>query len=331
MTIEVTDITLGTTQLSETLHFTGGLVARPQQAGDLALGPVDTNHDGDLVYLLMAWPEVLETTRMAGCAFVGVNQTYDDGSPVRAEVWRPTVPLSDQQLHAGDTWSALSHQARLAGDAVFAEMARNLSVSIHAAGVRLRDVARAHHEQLGWALLVHKKPGSRFSNMAMTDLYLAFHSLASELCSARDYLANIAAVMAGAKDSVESMARLETWLGQPANARHATEPLVALLMAQMGSKKVPGWLRDLGTVRNTMLHRQPMGANPAAGALRMGEIATRKGSLRPLRLVAQDPAIPEGPDPFGELVTLYNRFEMLAIEASRLVPHRAEPPLVTVK
>lgn len=142
---------------------------------------------------------------------------------------------------------------------------------------------------------------------------------------------NIAAVMAGAKDSVESMARLETWLGQPVNARHATEPLVALLMAQMGSKKVPGWLRDLGTVRNTMLHRQPMGANPAAGALRMGEIATRKGSLRPLRLVAQDPAIPEGPDPFGELVTLYNRFEMLAIEASRMAPHKAEPPLLTAK
>lgn len=328
MTIEATNIKLETTYLSETMYFTGGLFAEPQKGDGLALGPVDANDEDGLIFYLMTWPEVLEVTRAAGCAFVGVNQNYNDGTPVRTEVWRPVVPFSDQRLHAGDTWGALSYQACVSGDLRFSDVARYLSVSAHAAGVRLRDIARAHNEQLGWALLAHKKLGSRFSNMAMTDLYLAFHALASELCSARDHLAHIAAMGCGAKESVDSMAYLERWLSKPVNAARAAHPLVALLMSQMGTKETPGWLRVLGDVRNTMLHRQPMGADPATGALRVSEVPTRKGSLRTLRLVPTDAIIPEGPDPFNQLVELYNQFETLAIQASLLVPFKADLPLV---
>lgn len=331
MTIEATDIKLGTTHLSETMYFTGGLFAQPLQSGGFALGPVDANDADGLVVYLMTWQEVLEATQTSGCAFVGVNQNYNDGTPVRMEVWRPVVPLSNQHLHAGDTWGALSHQAHVSGDLEFSDVARYLSVSAHAAGVRLRDIARAHNEQLGWALLGHMKPGSRFSNMAMTDLYLAFHALASELCSARDHLAHIAAMCCGAKESVDSMAYLERWLSKPVNAACADHPLVALLISQMGTKETPGWLRVLGDVRNTMLHRQPMAADPATDALRVSEVPTRKGPLRTLRLVPMDDDIPEGLDPFAQLVGFYNQFETLAIQASLLVPFKADVPLVVGK
>lgn len=331
MTIEATDIKLGTTYLSETLYFTGGLFAEPQHGGGLALGPVDANDQDGLIFYLMTWPEVLETTRVAGCAFVGVNQSYDDPSPGRKEIWRPVVPSSSQRLHASDTWGAISHQASSAGDQRFSDVARYLSVSSYAAGLRLRDIARAHNEQLRWALLAQKKPGSRFSNMALTDIYLAFHALASELCSARDHLAHIAAIGCGAKEAIDSMAYLERWLSKPVHADHLTHPLVALLMLQMGTKETPGWLRVLGDIRNTMLHRQPMGADPANGALQLSLRPTRKGPLYTLRLVPMDAETPAGPDPFDQLLWLYNRFEALAIQASLLVPFKADLPLVVGK
>lgn len=329
MAIEATDIRLGTISQSQQLYFTGGLRAEPQQNGGFALGPVDSS-DSELIYYLVSWPEVIEMTQAGGSAFVGVNQTYNDGSPGRTEVWRPVVPFSSQQLHASDSWSALSHQARAKKDDRFSDIARYLSVCIHAAGVRLRDVARAHHEQLGWALRGRKKLGARFSNMAMTDVHLAFHSLAGELCAARDHLAHVAAIGCGAKDTVDSMARLEEWLSKPANIAMRANPLASLLALAMGTRDKQGWLRLLGDLRNTMMHRQPMGGDPGAGALCVFETPTRKGPISTIRLVPMTGTVRYA-DPFRDLAEFYNQFEMLAIRASAHVPYAVELPLVVGK
>ena len=326
MEIEATDIKMGTTVQTETCYFTGGLCAHPLNDGHLLLAPVGVNDKGLIGYRLI-WTEVLEATKAAGCVMAGVNQRHDTGRPTRSEVWRPDVPLSSLRLHAGDSWGALAHVARVNGDQQFSDLARYVSVSVHAAGVRLRDLADAHHEQLRWALIEGKKPGVRFSNTAMADLHLAFHSLAGELYSARDHLAHVAAVGCNAPKKVDGMGRLEEWLTNSANAAAANNPLVALLFANMGTKGAPGWLRILGEFRNTVMHRQPMGANPAAGGLCVAESMTRTGPLRTIRLVPMNAAI-QGPDPFVELVGLYKQFETLAIEATACVPYKVDLPRV---
>jgi hypothetical protein len=164
----------------------------------------------------------------------------------------------------------------------------------------------------------------------MADLHLAFHSLAGELYSARDHLAHIAAVGCGAPEKIDGMGRLEEWLKNSANAAAADNPLVALLFKNMGPKESPGWLRILGEFRNTVMHRQPMGANPAAGGLRVDQWSTPAGAVHTIRLVPMNDATP-GPDPFVELVELYKQFEMLAIEAANRVPYKAELPNVVGK
>lgn len=329
MEIEVSDIRMGTVVQTETCYFTGGLCAHPLNDGHLLLAPVGVDN-GELIGYPLTWPAVLEAAKAAGCVMAGVNQRHDTGKPTRSEVWRPDVPPSRQQLHASDSWAALSHVARMNGDQQFADLARYVSVSVHAAGVRLRELADAHHEQLRWALIEGKKPGVRFSNTAMADLHLAFHSLAGELYSARDYLAHIAAVGCCAHEKVDGMGRLEEWLAKSTNAAAHDNPLMALLFANMGTKVAPGWLRILGEFRNTVMHRQPMRANPAAGGLSVAETITRAGPISTIRLVSMNDTT-QGPDPFVEIVRLYKRFETLAIEATARVPYKVDLPRVIGK
>lgn len=326
MIIEATDIKMGKASQSEVYHFTGGLCAHPQTGGTFLLGPVGRNDQG-LTGYLMGWFDVLATMKLCGCLYVGSNQTIETGKAALTEVWRPGVPLSPGKLHAADSWGAIAHQAQSANDGRFANIARYLSVSLQAAGVRLRDVARAHHNQLSWALWDKCKADHHFANMAMTDLYLAFQSLASELCSARDYLARIAAMGCGADKGVDSMAKLAGWLEANAGSPAASAELPSALLAALGPQDRPGWLRQLAKARNEMVHRQPMAANPGAAALRMSETITPSGPLQTIRLVPMDNS-EIGPDPFEQLVGLYNGLESLAIAATAMVPHKPELPLV---
>lgn len=329
MEIEATDIEMGTGTQTETCYFTGGLCAHPLNDAHLLLAPVGVNDKGLFGYRL-TWPAVLEAANAAGCVMAGVNQRHDTGRPTRSEVWRPDVPASGEHLHAGNCWGALSHGARIRGDQQFADLARYVSVSVHAAGVRLKELADAHHEQLRWALIDGIKPGVRFSNTAMTDLHLAFHSLAGELYSARDHLAHVAALGCSAPEKIDGMGRLEEWLAKSTNAAAASNPLVALLFANMGTRDAPGWLRVLGEFRNTVMHRQPMGANPAAGGLSVAESITHAGPVRSIRLVPMNASTP-GPDLFVELVGLYKQFEALAIAATRRVPYKVDIPHVIAR
>lgn len=327
MVIEATDINIGTVRMTETCYFTGGLTAQPLDDGTLFLAPVGINEQGFVAHV-DTWPEILSLTQLCGCTLVGVNQSFQGGGPAPQETWRPDVRPSEQQLHAADSWGAISHQAIAHKDIAYAAVARYVSVSVHAAGVRLRDVARAHHDQLRWAFQSGKRPGLRFSNTAMTDLYLAFHSLASELCSARDHLARIAAMHCGAKESVDSMARFDDWALKSMNiGTAAAQPLSALLMSAWGTAGAPGWLRTMGEVRNEMIHRQPMAANPDTSFLALSEIATPAGPILTIRL-ASAASSDNSPDPFATLFGLYSQFELLAIKASALARYDVKLPQV---
>lgn len=326
MIIKATNTRVSTVRCTETPYFTGGLFAQPVEGGHLALVPTGANERG-LTGYIASWSDILKLTELSDSALVGVNQKFEGEGYAPDEVWQPSTNRSNRGFQAAEAWGAISYQAHCNNDATYAAVARYLSITIHAAGFRLRDVARTHHSQLGWALLEKRKPGSRFSNVAMTDLYLAFHSLASELCSARDHLAKIAIIQCNAKSSIDGMARFEDWLTKPINMDAASEPLTALLLSVYGTKTEPGWLRTMGDVRNEMVHRQPMAANPKTAFLLFSEKTTPAGPVYTIRLTSVEKG-EKTVDPFQTLLDLYKNFESLAISASTLAKYKAEPPQV---
>lgn len=326
MIIEATDIKVSTSRCYETCYFTGGLFAQPTENGSLLLAPTGLNEQGLRGYVASC-ADIHNLIALCGNTLVGVNRAVGSEGSVPNETWLPNVSLSDKGLQAAESWGAISYQAHCNNDASYAAVARYLSITMHAAGFRLRDVARAHHNQLRWAILEKKKPGSLFSNVAMTDLYLAFHSLASELCSARDHLARLAAIHCGAEPSIDALARLETWLSKSANAGARNEPLIILLLSACGTKDVPNWLRIMGELRNEMLHRQPMAANPQTAFLMISQTTTPAGPVHTIRLTSSKKG-DEFADPFQTLFDLYRKFESLATAASALARYKVEPPQV---
>jgi hypothetical protein len=274
--IEVKEISRQSAYSSEMIYFTGGLAAFPLPGGDYALGPIREN-DVITFYKFTSIEKIVAVAKIAGALKVGTNETIQMLS-TKASLWRSANTSSKNGLNsAADIWSGISHNAHQKNDKSYETIGRYISVSLQAAGIRLRDVALCHHEQLMIALEQASPAGAGFSNIQMLDLYLAFHSLATELCSVRDHLAKLAALHICAKDSVDNMPRLEEWLKKPANEEHTKEPLVQLMMTAWGSLESPGFLRILGDLRNKIIHRQPMSANPESGMIRMKQTTTDFG------------------------------------------------------
>jgi hypothetical protein len=151
-----------------------------------------------------------------------------------------------------------------ASDAEYASLARNLSMSLRAAGIRLRDTSDEYHRQLVAGLVRRQEPGRRFQNVAISDLHLACHSLLSEMGSARDYLAAIVANQIGAPSNIDALSRLTNWIDNPAGRSHANNPTVSAMLDAWDKSKADPWLYDLTEYRNVFLHREPLGANNQA-------------------------------------------------------------------
>ncbi|RUL65789.1 hypothetical protein EKH79_03495 [Dyella dinghuensis] len=329
--VDVSDVSHGAAAYRSVTYCTGGLISFPLDGGKFGLAPVW--NDGKVEHTVLPSNHALaEATKNLGVQTVGTNQIIDDGI-ASTEIWRPRDSLMTNGLSGADTWAAISTGAHLDKNDTYADAARYVSVSMQAAGVRLRDVAKCHHAQLIEALLRKKEVTVGFKNVPLLDLYVAFHSLASELCSARDHLVRIAALHVGAKESLDDMIRLEAWLKKEANQHHAAEPLTKLLTSAWGTKELPQWLRKLSDVRNQMVHRQPLAANPAAAMLRLREAtAPLVGTIKTIRLAPaphDEKYLSLTPDPFETLLGYSERVQQLVIEASKLAHYR--PTLMAFK
>jgi len=264
--------------------------------------------------------------------YVGTNIQHlrDEGS-ARVEFWELGGRDPANGMQAADSWSAVAFQAEKAGDKVYADAASYLAVTMQMASLRLRDVARHYREQLEWAVRDRIAPGKRFSNVAMLDIYADFHSLASELASARDHLARIAAIECGAPDKIDCLAWLKTWANKPVNSAAAAAPMISLLMSQIRDEP-PSWLVRLGAIRNEMIHRIPMAASKASAFFRLDQRITTVGPVALLRLVASPKDALEVPsiDPLIELTQIANDFELLARDAWKMAKYPAELPSVVL-
>lgn len=282
--IPISDVIFGTAKVTHSRHFTGGLVALPVQGGDYVIGPVGLANN-EFEYLgPYPFEEICKVAHEACGFYVGCNELSVSSGPERNEFWYPNIGNTRAPEHSADSWAGVAFQAREARDDCSSLVARHLSISMASASRRLRDVALLLNEQLGWAIKSHRASGSRYSNIAIHDLYLAIHSLLAEMCSARDYLCQLSARRVIAKNNIDNMARLRSWLTKAANAAAREDPLIKLIQVAAGSEANPGWLTELSDLRNQIMHRQPMGANPEAAALLFQQVATSRGLVPRVRL-----------------------------------------------
>lgn len=314
MDVKIENIEVGKAYYTEEVHFSGGLRGYQVQQG-WALGPTPAKNE--LRAFLFATPaEHAQFARECGVHFIGTCiKSYSENSHVPGDVWEPGPRDVQNGMHAADSWATIAYRAREAGDIEYADCASYISVCSRIAGLRLRDVSNGYHDQLRWALLEQTKVGAWFANTALLDLYADFHSLVSELCSARDYLAKLAGIHAGANSKIDSLARLEEWAKKPTNSEVARQPLIDLLLSALGISTNPGWLRRLGEIRNEMLHRVPMARSKSASGLILQEVETRFGPIRTIRLaqpLRERHLSEQGIDPLVELSDMSMKFEQIS-------------------
>lgn len=308
-------------------YFTGGLVAIPVEVGGYILGPVSFS-DERLGYLSpLRFEEVCRLAHLAGCYYVGWNEITLP-RPERSEVWYPNIGDIDALEHSGDSWAGVAFQAHEAGDNQTKNVARHISISMSSASRRLKDVALLLNEQLRWALIRQRASGERYSNVAIHDLYLAIHSLLAEMCSARDYLCQLAAKRVGTKESIDNLSRLQGWLSKKTNVEARDDPLILLLQGAAGSESSPGWLTKLSDLRNQITHRQPLGANPEAAALLYQQFATNRHAIPMVRLARfkMGQEVDDGEDPFVTLLRYWLELEKLSQESLKWAPYGAMHP-----
>lgn len=326
---EVIDLEFGTSYFTEEVYFSGGLRGAPTNLG-WALYPISGDPNSDVLVFQSPQAHLHFSTQECSLQFIGTCMRYEmDPDAPTMDVWESAKRDPSNNLNAADSWGAVGHQAGMAGDREYGTCAKSLSVSLKLAGLRLRDISRKYHDQLRWALRDGKKPGVWFSNAALLELYADCHSLASELSSARDHLARLAAIHAGAPDKIDSLARLEDWVSKQINRSHVNQPMIALMLSSLGTKENPGWLRRLGAIRNEMLHTLPMGADARVSGLTLQEVITSLGAIMMIRLaepLSRTPLADQGTDPLIELAHLTTSMEQLCRAGWKLAKYPASLP-----
>lgn len=247
-----------------------------------------------------------------------------------ARIWTPLIG-SPGRPQPANSWEAVAYNATSIADEAYASLARNLSMSLREAGIRLRDASDEYHRQLRAALARAQPVGRRFSNIPLSDLRLAFHSLLAAMGSARDYLAGIAGLHAGAPANVNGMARLIDWADKGANAAARSDPLLAAILAAWRPADGDRWLFDIGEYRNLFLHREPLGATDAARWMTLVERGTVHGPIRELQLLVPSSAgASTSIDALKRFVELSTRLCTFCNQALSHARYSDAPPHVTI-
>lgn len=268
------------TMSTDQLHITGGLRGFRVQGG-WAVGPLMYEGVPRFVgpYNEM---EVQALCADLGIEAFGTDQIDLSDAELPFRKWHPIIPTTG--LQSAEKWQAIYHAARQHGDDAYAKLSRNLSASLRAAGIRLRDASDEYHRQLRAALKQGVKPNLNFGNVALDDLHLAFHSLLAEMASARDYFSAIAGMHVDAPIPVDSLGSLLKWVKAAPNEHCLSHPFVAPLVAFGDRAAEDRWLYDLSEYRNLFLHREPMGVGLGEDGVFIAEHPSQLGVVHTLRM-----------------------------------------------
>jgi len=321
--IHVKGLSRSTTRSAAELHVSGGI--RAVGAGDKRWSWLPALAEGRTVQLdPLPINQIHALATDVGETLFGGDQISGLESSLAARVWTPLDGPQAGGLQPADLWNAVASNAERAADQKFAALARHIAFSLHAAGIRLRDASDHYHDQLIAALGDKRQSGERFSNIPMRDLHLAFHSVLSELASARDYLAAAFAHKLGAPDKVDALNRMADWLRAPSRSAMRSEPVISDMLEAYNAKGSDPWLYELTEYRNRFLHRQPMGASGVAPWLRYEEYERNGLTFPRIELPIADDADEAGPDALKQFVALYRRMTSLSAKALRHAPYDSE-------
>lgn len=328
--IEVSNITYKTVPAIEEMHFTNGIRGyrtnegwhiRPLlREGEIKeFGPIPDSDIG-------------EVSRNLGVILLGINEITLDNPYLSSQVWRSMTMKSPSQFSPADRWGSISNHARIASDDDYANLARNVAISLHAADIRLRDASDAYHQQLLSALASGTPVNRRFTNISLSDLHLAFHSLLAEMGAARDYLSTIVAMHVSAPKKIDSLARLVEWAKKPINAHSLEHEQISPLIEGWENDRVDRWLFEMGEYRNTFLHREPMGAKGIEQGVMISSDETSFGLIHKLRLDIPSQKTEEGLiEAFDRFVHLYSRLQKLADQIATSANYSSSPIEVKAK
>lgn len=127
--LPMTNVKLAAGTSSETLYFTGGLIALPVSRNQLVLGP--TRVDPKDAYTgPMSFHDACGAAAEVGSYLVGSNRVHVLQSPERVEFWSPFPGVTGKSEKTSDAWQGVSFSAGKAGDEVTAELATHLSLSL---------------------------------------------------------------------------------------------------------------------------------------------------------------------------------------------------------
>lgn len=323
--IYATRITSSMVETIDDVHLTGGLRASLTDGG-WSLHPV---RDGNTLGFLrpMQLGQLMEFVQAFGGRVFGGDAISNYKSVLPTRIWTPLPKPPKGRLQPADEWGVIAHAAARAGDNKASKLATHISFSLRAAGIRLRDASDQYYKQLVAALENGTKIGTQFANVPLADLYLAFHSLLSEMGSARDYLAAELARRVGAPTKVDSLARLAGW----ASADIAARPDIAAMLEAFRKSSADPWLYHLTDYRNLFLHREPIGSNKFAQLLRLGE-----READGLRIPVIELAIHAAPDSndkceaLERFVDFHQRLLTLAAVIADTSPYKATPPHIVI-
>jgi len=261
-----------------------------------------------------------------GGTLFGGDETTGMGTPLLSRIWTPLDGPGPGKPQPTDKWGAIAGNAADSGAGLYAELAGHISFSSRAAGIRLRDASDHHHNQLMAAIAEGRTSGNRYKNIPVSDLQIAFHSVLSELASARDYLAKTLAIALGAPERIDAFARLKDWLDAPSRAHLRSTPVVSDMLAAYDAAGPNPWLHELTEYRNLFLHRQPMGQR-GAGWLQYKEVV-HDGLVIPIVTMplAGDDLFAPGADALLRFVGLHRKVTNLLDHAADLAPHPATFP-----
>ncbi|MDB5583746.1 MAG: hypothetical protein JWR80_8922 [Bradyrhizobium sp.] len=311
----------GVTQGVAELHITGGIRAVEQPGRLWSWYPVIAGGATQQLAPLSIG-KIADLAGKIGLDLFGGDQQSGLETPLISRIWTPLQYPHDGGPQPADTWRGIAKNADKAGDAAYALLARHLAFSLVAAGIRLRDASDGYQVQLDHAVHSGRKAGSRFSNIPMYDLHLAFHSVLSELASARDYLAASLASKLGAPANIDAMNKFARWIGAASRADLRDGVVVRQFLDAYDQGSADPWLFQLTEYRNQFLHRQPMGSTTSPQRLRY-DIVEHGGILYPritMPLDAADPSAP-GQDALTRFIQLYRAMTRLMTLAADHAPY----------
>ncbi|MGK7866274.1 hypothetical protein [Falsiroseomonas sp. E2-1-a20] len=323
--LQISDISSGAIRVAQELHVTGGIRAFGSSAGFWAWHPVTI---GGAIHALKPVPinSILNIAKNLGAELFGGNEISGLGASLHSRVWTPLDGPYNGQPQPADLWINIAANADRAGDRRYAELANHISFSLRAAGIRLRDASDHYRDQLLAAIEEKRKPGILFSNLPLSDLQLAFHSVLSELGSARDYLGVLLGYSFNAPPSIDAMNRFKRWVSKAAHSDLRLEPIVDKVLRGYDQTSSDPWLADLSEYRNEFLHRRPLGSGEGARWLRLCEYE-RNGVIYPfieMPLGPSDSSAP-GQDSLHRFVSLQRCMTALMRDAAASARYAATP------